>query len=351
MCSIYATTSFASPITDKSQVADTEFELETIAEGITRIELPSPVATGDLLATPSNVYLIDDPSPALINAGHPCQSDALARALRACDITPAQIERIIATSWQIDVVGGATQFPRADLFLLSPDMSTPRDYEMLIETRRQHLRSLAAEIAEFDESFQRSLVDDVVERYFPRMTRDLRFAPLRNGHFVQAGALHLEVLATAGPGPGHMALYEAEEKLLFCGDFAMSGLPHRLTDAQSYLVSLERIAGLPSQRVLPNRSRSFKQGRWTVSRAANFLNNFLSNAPAVLVRAPTVIEFIERDRGLSLDDPLELMMAYDLYRTLFDELVRSRTIAAEGQGLARRYGVDVDDPREPLRRD
>ncbi len=329
---------------------DADFDLHSISEGITRIELPAPVAIGEGLATPVNIYLIDDPSPALINAGHPAHSDNLLGALRACGVTPAQIERIIATSWQIDVIGGATHFPRADLFVLSPDMKTPRDYEMWVDTRRQIWRRLAQEIASFDEGFEPAAVDDAVERFFPRMTRNLRFAPLRNGQFIQAGPLHLEVLATAGPGPGHMALYEADEQLLFCGDFAMSGLPDRLTDAQSYLISLERLAELPSKLALPNRGRTFEQGRWTVSRAANFLNNFLSNAPAVLVRAPTVMEFIERDRGVTADEPLKLMRGCLLFRALFDELVRTRTIAAEGQGLTRRYGVDVDDPREKLRR-
>ncbi len=326
------------------------FELETIVPGVTRIELPRLSGVPDPLSEPVNVYLIDDPSPALINTGHPAHSDHLVAALRACSVTPAQIERIVATSWRVDIIGGATRFPRADLFVLSPDMQAPRDYEMHVGARRQKWGDLTSELAESDDNFRRSPVDEALDQYYPRMTRDLGFAPLRNGHFIQLGPLHLEVLATAGPASGHLALYEAERELLFCGDFSLSGLPKRIENTRGYLVSLERLAELPSERVFPNRGRHFEQGRWTLSRAANFLNNFLSNAPAVFVRAPTVLEFIERDRGITAEDPVECVVNYELFRTLFDELVRTGTIAAEGEGIQRRYGVDIDDPREKLRR-
>ena len=332
------------------QVAEDAFQIEKVVDGITRIELASIPEIPEALARPVNVYVVDGPSPALINTGHPRQTDALLAALRSCDITPAQIERIIATSWRIDVVGAANQFPRADLFVQSPDMATPRDFEMQIDTRRRRLRELAADIAGECDDVRRQPVEEAVERYYPRMTRDLRFAPLRNGHFVHAGDRRFEVLATAGPGPGHMALYCEQDQLLFCGDFAMTGLPDRLDDTQAYLVSLERLAELPAELVLPNGGRTFRQGRWTVSRASNFLNNFLSNAPAALVRSPTVLEFVERDRGGSIDDPVDLALTYERFRHLFDELVRTRTIAAEGQGIERRYGIDVDDPRDKLRR-
>ena len=329
---------------------DAVYQLESVTDEITRIELSPPISGYEPLVESVNVYLVEGDSPALINVGHPAQADALAAALRQCSVTPADIERIIATSWEIDVVGGAVRFPRADLFVLSPDMEAPRDFEIQIEQRRQHLRQLAVEMSEHEEDFSPRVVDELIDRFYPRMTRSLRFAPLRNGNYVQAGPLRLEVLATAGPGPGHMALYAADEELLFCGDFAMSGLPDRLDDAQAYLVSLGRLARLASKRVMPNRDRTFKQGRWTVSRAANFLNNFLSNAPAALVRAPTVYDFVERDRGLTTEEPLELLFTGELFRTLFDELVRTGAVAAEGQGLDRRYGIDVDDPREKMRK-
>lgn len=327
-----------------------DFELHTVVDGLTRIELAPVPEVDEALARPVNVYLVEGPTPTLINAGHPGQTEALVAALRRREISPARIERIIVTSWRIDVVGGATDFPRADLFMLSPDMSSPRDYEMYLDTRRRALMDVADSLAGEIDDFRIHPVEEAVQRFFPRTSRDLRFAPLRNGHFVQAGDLELEVLATAGPGPGHMALYCAQQKFLFCGDFTMSGLPRLLEDTQSYLVGLERLAELEADKVLPNGQRVFGQGRWTVSRAANFLNNFLSNAPAALVRSPTVLQFIERDRGHSVDNPVDLTVTYRRFQRLFDELVRTGAIAAEGEGFHREYGVDVEDPRAKARR-
>lgn len=330
-------------------MTDREYELVELEDGLIRIELAPVPGVPEALARSVNVYLVEGASPALINAGHPAHAEALAAALRERGLTPARIERIVATSWHIDVVGGATRFPRADLFVSSPDMRAPRDYEMQIEARRGELLEIAQQIAGAHDEFRIEPVEAAVERYFPRMTRDLRFAPLRNGQFVRAGELRLEVLATGGPGPGHMALYESDREMLFCGDFTLSGLPRRLDDTQSYLVSLERLAELTSRLALPNCGRVYDQGRWTISRAAKFVNNFLSNAPAALVRQPTVIEFVERDRGYTVDEPLELVLAFERFRSLFEELVRTRTVAAEGDGVDRRYGVDVDDPRDKVR--
>ena len=327
-----------------------DFEIHNLEDGLTQIILSAPVGLEGILGARTNVYLVEDSLPTLINAGHPTQNETLLRALRACDTAPSDIERIICTSWEIGILGGATQFPRADLFVLSPDMQAPRDLEMQVDVARQHLLQRAAEMAEVDQNFRRQPVEDAMGRYYPRMTRNLGVIPLRNGHFVRAGPLKLEVLATAGPGPGHMALFGADDGYLFCGDFAMSGLPDRLDNAQGYLVSMDRLAELPAHRVLPNRGRSYTRGRLTVTRAARFINNFLTNVPSVLVQGPTVLDFIERDRGHVIENPVDLLLTFDVYHTLFEELVRTRTIAAEGEGMQRRYGVDVEDPRKRIRR-
>jgi hypothetical protein len=43
------------------------------------------------------------------------------------------------------------------------------------------------------------------------------------------------------------------------------------------------------------------------------------------------------------------LITLDAYQTLLDELVRANHIQASGQGFARRYGTDVEDPRAELR--
>lgn len=327
-----------------------DFELESFGPELTRIAL-APVAElvegSDEVA---NIYLVKGSSPSLINAGHPSQAEALASALRAIDISPSQIERIVCTSWDPGVLGGAAHFPRADLFVLSPDMQSPRDLELQIDRRRRILRKLADEIAAVEPDFRRLPVEQALGRYYPRMTRNLRFIPLREGHQLRVGSFCFEVLATPGPGMGHMSLWEPEQRYLFSGDFALRGFPRYIDDMPAYLTNIERLASLDSERVFPNRGRTYTRGRLTLTQAARFLNHFMISATTALVQGPTILEFIERDRGHFFEDPMELLLHFQVNQALLEELAKSRYIGTEGEGAARRYGTDIEDPRGEVRR-
>ncbi len=325
------------------------FQLDEIDDDLIQIQLSGVAGVSGPFAEPVYVYLVGGSAPALINVGHPSTEEALVAALRECDVSPAQIERIVATSWDPRVIGGVARFPGADLFVLSPDMRAPGDLELVFENQRKRWRGLADEFAAEDSEFSRRTVQDFVQAFFPRVTRDLGFLPLRDGHRLRIGSLDLEVLATGGPGPGHLSLFDEARGLMFTGDFALMGLPDEIEHPRAYLLSLERMAELRPTKVLPNRGQVLPRGRQTLMSAGRFLNTFLTNVPLALVKGPTVLQFLERDRGRLPEDPLELLAAYEVHRMLLDELVRTRTIAAEGDGLHRRYGVDVQDSRQDLR--
>jgi hypothetical protein len=77
----------------------------------------------------------------------------------------------------------------------------------------------------------------------------------------------------------------------------------------------------------------------------------MSNAPSVLFRSPTLPEFMERDWGFRPEHAAEIVWQGMMYHSLLEELVRADVIEAEGDGMARKYGTDVDDPREQIRQD
>ena len=321
--------------------------VEEVADKIYRIGL-----SGDYsgLGRAVNCYLFDGSAPALVNAGHPAQRAELMEGLTAIGVDRERIDRVIATSWRADVLGGANAFAGADLFVCSPDMRQPRDYGRYIDERREGWEAMVEQLGDHEEAFESAAAAEAIDTYYDgSLRREWRVIPLDNGHRIRAGEYAFEVMRCGGPGPGHMALYDAEEELLMSGDLVMSGLPDRLEDTQAYLVSMERIAELSSKWVLPNEGRCYRQGRWTVSRAANFINNFLNNAPSALVRRPTVAEFVARDQGIDASDSVNMLKACRRMERLLQELVRSRSVAAEGQGLERRYGIDVDDPRAEAR--
>ncbi|MFU8804719.1 MAG: MBL fold metallo-hydrolase [Bradymonadaceae bacterium] len=328
------------------------YVIEELADDLFRIELSKSKGLADPIGRPNNVYLIRSRYPALIGAGHPTQFQKLSDALRELGVSPSELERVIHTSWDVDVLAGASNFADVDHFVLSPNMVEPLDYESLVDAIRRDILEVAdALVASMpDAEFDSERIKRVLRAYYPPAPRHLKFIPIRGGHILRASSLELEVLATDGPGPGHCCLYEPRRKWLFSGDFALMGLPEMLTEAQAYLISLERLVTLDVGLLLPTHGAPDNQGRWTLARAFRFFNNFLSSVPTALVRAPTILEFIEQDLGHRPEDLVELVFACRRYRVLFEELVRLRAIAAEGSGLERRYGTDVDDPRKGLRR-
>jgi glyoxylase-like metal-dependent hydrolase (beta-lactamase superfamily II) len=336
------------------------YELERINDDVHRIALDKPEGLPAPVAEPTNIYLLhgseqSDQAPALINAGHPSQFEPLTHALRELGVQISELERVVYTSWNVEVLGAAANLPNVDHFVFSPDMVEPSNFESHIQKRRHEMRSLARRIADSGQGYdQQDLgeVEDFVSAYYPTLPTSLGFIPVRSGHTVAAGAFEFEVIATPGPDPGHIGLYDADERTLFGGSFAATGLPEHVEEVQAYLISLERLQQLEVDTLLLNRGKVFKtRGGWTIQRALRFFNNFMSTAPAAMHGAPTAVEFIERDLGYHLDSLAELILQLGRYKPAMDELVRARMIDAEGDGLQRRYGVDVDDERAQLRPD
>lgn len=326
--------------------------VEQIDDDLWAIELTRRDAWPESLSDPNRVYIVGGDNPAMINAGHPSQGDELVEAIETIDdprVEPARILRVVHTSWSIDVLGGAVNFPDADHFVSSPDMIRPSRYEALIAERRDGFRQLAEGAADQEPNGDMDAIDDFIDTYWPEMPQSLPIIPIRNGQTVRAGSAELEVMGAEGPGPGNVALLERERDWLFCGDMTTSGLPYQLRDLRSYMVALERLLDLDIGWLLPNRDRPKRRGDWAIRSAITFINNFMSNAPSAMFEKPTLLEFVERDLGYRPDDFVELVWKASLYREMMDELVRSKMIESEGSGIERVYGVNIDDPRGEIR--
>ncbi|MEZ4461839.1 MAG: hypothetical protein R3E66_19385 [bacterium] len=64
-----------------------------------------------------NAFLVGPPY-ALINTGHVLQVDKLKAQLQALSVEPAAIERIVCTSWSVNITGVARHFPTRGRVLL-----------------------------------------------------------------------------------------------------------------------------------------------------------------------------------------------------------------------------------------
>lgn len=77
---------------------------------------------------------------------------------------------------------------------------------------------------------------------------------LRNGDRIDLGGRVIEVLHTPGHSPGHLCFWEPERGYLFSGDLIYKGAlfaNYPSTDPEKYLLSLEKVSGLPVKRLFP----------------------------------------------------------------------------------------------------
>ncbi len=77
---------------------------------------------------------------------------------------------------------------------------------------------------------------------------------LADGDVIDIGGREIEVFHTPGHSPGHLCFYERKTGYLFTGDLVYKDVLfayYPSTDPEAYLVSLEKIAALPVQKVFP----------------------------------------------------------------------------------------------------
>lgn len=77
---------------------------------------------------------------------------------------------------------------------------------------------------------------------------------LKNNDIIDLGNRIIHVLHTPGHSPGHMCFWEEERNYLFTGDLVYKDTLfayYPSTDPEAYLMSLEKVASLPVQKVFP----------------------------------------------------------------------------------------------------
>lgn len=316
-------------------------------DDIERLELAPAAEWPEPLDRKTNVYLLKGQTPALIGAGHVAQRQGLVDALAAHDLSPDDIERVIHTSWDVTTLSGAQNLPRADHFVWSPDMVQPANFERVVEKERARIRSLAERVVEIDPDWDRADVEQFVERFYPRVSTELKVVPVRSGHIIRAGELKLEVVAAGGPSPGHALLHDSSRDYLFTGDLSLMGLPAFVAEVQPMLVAYEKAIALEPNWIFPSSGTPRKRGAWSLRQAFRFINSFLENAPLALGTSPTLLEFVERDLGYRPESFVTYLFSLLRYQPLLDELVRAHSIEVEGEGLdGKHYGIDIDDTRD-----
>src|ERR1700704_2017103 len=240
----------------------TEHGLTEVAEGVFELRLPIPFEDGQV-----NVFLFPDGDEAdLLDCG--MNSDESVEVIRhaVAQLGATRLRRLVVTHIHPDHYGAAGTFAGeglADLYIhrLEVPLVHPRyvELEQLVKEVRTYLlvNGVPAGDSEVLSNSQRAL-SQVVKTAEPSVQLD-------GAESLELGRRELRVEWTPGHSPGHICLYDRQDKLLFAGDHMLPELspniglhPQSTADPlHEYLDGLRRLAAYEPELILPSHGRPF----------------------------------------------------------------------------------------------
>jgi glyoxylase-like metal-dependent hydrolase (beta-lactamase superfamily II) len=239
--------------------------LEPVAEGIHELRLPIPwedeFVNCFLFSTGGAVDLLD------CGIGSEASIAMIHRAIAEVGGPGARLRRLVITHIHPDHFGAAGVLASqggVEVYMhrLEVPMVSPRylELEELIAEVGRHLRVNGAPEADAEalQNASRSLRDFVVPTEAA--------VELDGAETIELGGRRLRVEWTPGHSPGHVCLFDAEERLLFAGDQLLPEIspnvglhpqstPNPLGD---FLASVDRLVDLGPERVMPAHGRPFR---------------------------------------------------------------------------------------------
>jgi glyoxylase-like metal-dependent hydrolase (beta-lactamase superfamily II) len=239
--------------------------LKEIIPGIYQIQVPIP--NNPLEYT--NTYLIRENNECLlIDAGSDNEKalDSFAKQLAETGTKFKDIKQIIVTHLHRDHYGLAGKLQQ----LSQAKIALHHRGKELIILQNTDMRKLLNHIRQWQ------LVNGVPAREFPEFNeetlRNIDFVPLASpdiilhgGETISAGVFNFQVLWTPGHSPGHICLYEPEQKILFSGDHILPIITpnvslqpqHGDNPLGDFLSSLDRVKQLEVKLILPAHEHIF----------------------------------------------------------------------------------------------
>jgi len=308
-----------------------EIALSEVAVGVFELRLPIPFEDGLV-----NVFLFADGDDVdLLDCG--MNSDESVQAIRTAvsQVGAKRIRRLVVTHIHPDHYGAAGVFAGdggADLYLhrLEVPLVNPRYVELEHLVREVHayllVNGVPAHEAEVLSNSQRAL-SQVVTPAEPAVQLD-------GAERLEMGRRHLRVEWTPGHSPGHVCLYDRDEKLLFAGDHMLPELspniglhPQSTPDPlHEYLDGLQRLAAYEPRLILPAHGRPFQDA---ASRVATLAAHHRRRLDRILEIVSDGSEHTAWHVALTLWGPREML--YEKRLALQEGLAHLQALAVEGR--------------------
>jgi glyoxylase-like metal-dependent hydrolase (beta-lactamase superfamily II) len=253
---------------------DVAAEVTEVAPGVHRLALPLgihgvPTVSAYLLHDDAGDTLVDCGIAATGPGGAPDPCGALAAALHECGSALERIARLVVTHAHIDHFGLAGEVVRrsgGELWLHRAgrlDLDKYDDPEEAVDRRTLMLADHGLYGPELTETAQ-GLRDWLP--VMPSVGRPDRL--LAGGEVLTCGDRDWTVVHTPGHSPGHVCLWSPTDRVLCSGDHLLRVVSPPVTFERgferdpmgSYLTSLERVAELGPELVLPGHGEPFRDG-------------------------------------------------------------------------------------------
>jgi glyoxylase-like metal-dependent hydrolase (beta-lactamase superfamily II) len=251
-------------------------EVGEVADGVYRLALPLgihgvPTVSAYLLRGDDGDTLVDCGIAAGVDGGDPGPDGtaAVAAGLATAGSALERLERLLVTHAHIDHFGLAGEVVRrsgGELWMhrrTDLDLAKYDDPDEAVDRRTLMLADhglYGPELTETSEGLRDWLP------VMPSVGRPSRL--LEGGETFTAGGRTWEVVHTPGHSPGHVCLWNADERLLCSGDHLLQVVSPPVTFERgfepdplgSYLESLDRVRDLAPELVLPGHGTPFRDG-------------------------------------------------------------------------------------------
>ena len=314
------------------------YGIQTIQPGLIQIVVPPHVASGLPFGTPYNVYVLEGPSPTLIDTGHATGGDALVAALRELGIEPSRVGRIVLTSARHDAVGNVGRFPNATV--LAP--SAPDSYADHAREALEPVITVARQLVDGQETHP-DWCHDVVDQFEALMVGGLpEFRPmlLEDGQELATSRGPLTVQCTPGADL-HAACYlDRARNELFSGPTVVPPATVRILSPKAYGISLQAISALQPE-LIYSAHGAVQRSFYAIFRSLNLsVSNLVQNMPFALQGPTPVARIAYNDLGYWPRDLMRFAATVHRFKVMLDELVTSGVAAVTGEGAWADYSME-----------
>jgi len=196
----------------------------------------------------------------------------LSRQLAHIGVRPENLTEILVTHFHIDHVGLVPRLRRLSGAQLIVSAETTKAVQLVIQTYESYWKNMmntykeAGVPAELIEQMVEATPGYLYQAVYLELARPSR--TLEDGEKISFGEYSFQTILTPGHAPGHICLYEPEQRLLVAGDHLLPTITPHVTQWRQetnplaeYLDSLEKVRKLDVDVVLPSHEELFKDHR------------------------------------------------------------------------------------------